>query len=106
VRKVRIALVELALFVATGLRQAARPALAELSAEGALVYASLARRGARFDAQLRRASRRQQRLQGARLQALVVSLRNVQWRHHASSFLIATAILIAVARAQTSPDGR
>jgi hypothetical protein len=50
------------------------------------------------------------RLTAARLRYLVssllVSLRSLQWRQHASSLLIATAISIAVARSQTSPDGR
>lgn len=95
VRIARIALTELALFVATGVRRAARPILLQLTIYAAVGYA-----------RLRRVARRQQRLQGARLHALSISVRNLQWRHHASSFLIATAILIAVARAQTSPDGR
>ena len=55
-------------------------------------------------------ARHQQRLQRARLRYLVgsftITLRNVHFRQHASSLLIATAILIAVARAQTSSDGR
>lgn len=105
-RKVRLALVELALFVASGVGQAARPVLAQLSARLQVVYARL-RTGAGLSARaLERALRRQQRQQGARLRELVISVRNLQWRQHASSLLIATVILIAVARAQTSPDGR
>jgi hypothetical protein len=54
--------------------------------------------------------RRQHRLQRARLRYLVgsfaIALRNMHFRQHASSLLIATAILIAVARTQTSGDGR
>jgi hypothetical protein len=54
--------------------------------------------------------RRQHRLQRARLRHLVgsfaIALRNMHFRQHASSLLIATAILIAVARTQTSGDGR
>jgi len=54
--------------------------------------------------------RRQHRLQRARLRYLVgsfaIALRNMHFRQHASSLLIATAILVAVARAQTSGDGR
>jgi hypothetical protein len=38
--------------------------------------------------------------------SFAITLRNMHFRQHASSLLIATAILIAVARAQTSGDGR
>lgn len=93
--KLRLAAVELALFMAATIARAARPAWAQLAARSAVVHA-----------RLRVAARQLQRAQAARLRELVLSLRNLQWRHHATSLLIATAILIAVARTSTSPDGR
>jgi hypothetical protein len=45
-------------------------------------------------------------VQTVRVRAAVVFFRSLQWRHHATSLLIATVILIAVARSQTSPEAR
>jgi hypothetical protein len=95
VRRVRIALTGLALFLATRLGHRARPVLAQLREPAALVVA-----------RLRAEARRQRRVQTVRVRAAVVTFRSLQWRHHATSLLIATVILIAVARSQTSPEAR
>jgi hypothetical protein len=127
VRKVHIALTERALFRSlqpSALVHGLQTLRAGGRAVSALVLALwlgvwsalapwLARRSASaqvYLARLRTQLRRQQRLQLARARylssSLVVTLRGLQWRQHASSLLIATAILIAVARSQTSADGR